>query len=173
MWNDHHQKVDRPILTKKQCMVKNIQRVIPNLDVYEALSKWVFHALGIQRWNDLLSTLKHPLFEPTENQTNMSQETYDSPPEHAQIFPSLNNPPIPPPCKSDVPQSPHPQTPPTPPNRPLPPRRTPPHPSPHRHNGGKNENSFGSQIIDSLQVLDLEPGVTRREVNVRYIFLAE
>ena len=29
-----------------------------------------------------------------------------------------------------------------------------------------------SQLTDSLRVLELEPGVTRREVNVRYIFLA-
>ena len=33
-------------------------------------------------------------------------------------------------------------------------------------------NSFGSQLNDSLQVLYLESGVTRREVNVRYRFLA-
>ena len=31
---------------------------------------------------------------------------------------------------------------------------------------------LGSQVTDLLRVLELEPGVTRREVNVRYRFLA-
>ena len=50
-------------------------------------------------------------------------------------------------------------------------RRTQPSPTPRR-NRGKYANNIESQLTDSLQVLELEPGVTRREVNVRYIFLA-
>ena len=33
-------------------------------------------------------------------------------------------------------------------------------------------NSIESQLTDSLRVLELDPGVTRREINVRYRFLA-
>ena len=33
-------------------------------------------------------------------------------------------------------------------------------------------NSIESQLTDSLRVLGLEPGVTGREINVRYRFLA-
>ena len=49
--------------------------------------------------------------------------------------------------------------------------RTQPSPPPCR-NQGNYVNSLGSQLTDLLRVLDLEPGVTRWEVNVRYIFLA-
>ena len=41
-----------------------------------------------------------------------------------------------------------------------------------RRNRGNYANSLGSQLTDSLRVLDLEPGVTRRAVNIRYRFLA-
>ena len=81
--------------------------------------------------------------------------------------------------ESDVPKSPHhrtssppPSPPSTPPNRSSsPPRWTQPSPSPRR-NQGNYANSIESQLTDSLRALELEPGVTRREVNVRYRFLA-
>ena len=44
-------------------------------------------------------------------------------------------------------------------------------PPPPRRNRGNYANRIESQLTDSLQVLDLEPGVTRREVNIRYRFL--
>ena len=62
VWSDHPCKVGRPILTNKQCILINIQRVIPDVDVYGSVSTWVFHALDTQHWNDVLKTLKHPSF---------------------------------------------------------------------------------------------------------------
>ena len=53
----------------------------------------------------------------------------------------------------------------------LSPRRTQPSPSP-RCNWRNYENSIESQLTDSLIVLGLEPGVTGREINVQYRFLA-
>ena len=40
-------------------MVRNIQIVIPEIDGTGLLSKWVFHAMDAQHWNDLMNTLKH------------------------------------------------------------------------------------------------------------------
>ena len=138
-----------------------------------------FHALDAQYWNDLLNTLQHPSFEPPENDPNKPQENYTPPPEQTRRYPAPTPPSTPPPRESDIPQSPYHQTsyppppspPSTPPNRSLPPRRTQPSPSPRR-NQGNYVNGMGSQLTYSLRVLALEPGVTRREVNVRYIFLA-
>ena len=65
-----------------------------------------------------------------------------------------------------------PVTPPTPPSRSSsPPRQTQPSPSPRR-NRRNYENNIESQLTDSLRILGLESGVTGREINVRYIFLA-
>ena len=73
----------------------------------------------------------------------------------------------------DVPKSPHyqtspplPSSPSTPPNRSSSPQsQTQPSPSPRR-NQGNYANSIESQLTDSLRVLELEPGVTRREIKV-------
>ena len=83
------------------------------------------------------------------------------------------------PVSANLPKSPHHQTyspTPSPPSThpkisSSPPRRTQPSPSPCRK-GGNYANSIESQLTDSLRVLELEPGVTRREINVQYIFFA-
>ena len=87
VWCDHPRKVGRPILTNKQCMVRNIRQVIPNVDVYGALSTWLFHVMDAQHWNDLLNTLRHPSFEPPENNPNTPQEKHEPPPEQTRRSP--------------------------------------------------------------------------------------
>ena len=64
VWCDHPCEVGWPILTNKQCMVRNIRQVISYVEANGALSTWRFHALESQNWNDLLNTIKHPSFEP-------------------------------------------------------------------------------------------------------------
>ena len=81
VWCDHPRKFGRPILTNNQYMVRNIQQVILNVDAYGAMSTWGFHTLDAQHWNDLLNTLRHPSFEPPENDPNTPQENYAPPPE--------------------------------------------------------------------------------------------
>ena len=71
---DHQRKAGRPILTNKQSMVRNIQQVIPNVDARGTMSTWGFHALDTQHWNDILITLRHPSFNPPENDPNKPQE---------------------------------------------------------------------------------------------------
>ena len=44
-WCDHPSKVGRPLLTNKQCIVRNIQIFIPEVDDDGTLASWVFHAL--------------------------------------------------------------------------------------------------------------------------------
>ena len=44
-WCDHPRKVGRPILTNKQCFVRNLQLVIPKVDDDGALASWGFNAL--------------------------------------------------------------------------------------------------------------------------------
>ena len=154
--------------------------MIPNVDAHGAMSSWGFHALDTQHWNDLLNTIRHPSFDPPENDPNKPQENYAPPPKQTRISSPPTPPSTPPHRESDVPKSPHhrtsspsPSPPSTPPNiSSSPPRRTHPSPSPRR-NHGKYANSIESQLTDSLRVLELEPGVTRREVNVRYRFLAQ
>ena len=63
-WCDHPRKVGRPILTNKQCIVQNIQLVIPEIDDDVTLASWGFHALDASFWNTLLRTLKHPENDP-------------------------------------------------------------------------------------------------------------
>ena len=43
-WCDHPRKVGRPILTNKQCIVQNLQLVIPEVNDDGALPSWVFRA---------------------------------------------------------------------------------------------------------------------------------
>ena len=45
---DHPHKVGRPLLTKKQSIVRNIQIVLPEVDRTGLLSKWGFHTLDAQ-----------------------------------------------------------------------------------------------------------------------------
>ena len=158
-------------------MVRNIQQVIPNVDAYRAISTWGSHALDTQHWNDLLNTLRHPSFEPPENNPNKPHKNYTPPPEQTRISPPPTPPSTLPPRESDVPKSPYHQTslpPPSPPsitpNRSSPPRRNQPSSSP-RCNQGNYANRLRIQLTDSLRIVDLELGVTRREVNVRYRFL--
>ena len=66
---------------------------------------------------------------------------------------------------------PSPNSPSSPPDRSVSRSRTETSPSPSS-NRGKYLSRLGSQLTDSLRVLELEPGVTRREVNVRYRFLS-
>ena len=69
-WCDHPCKVGRPILTNKQCIVRNIQLIIPEVDNDVTLASWVFHALDASFWNNLLITLKHPGNDPPESPPN-------------------------------------------------------------------------------------------------------
>ena len=71
-WCDHPRKVGRPILRNKQCIVRNLQLVIPEVDNNGDLASSGFHALDASLWNTLLSTLKHPGNNPTESPPNIS-----------------------------------------------------------------------------------------------------
>ena len=124
VWYDHQRIAGRPILNKKESMVRNIQQVILNVDAHGTMSTWGFHALDTQHWNDLLNTLQHPSFNPPENDLNKPQEDNVPPPKRTRRS-SIPTPPppTPPPCESDVPKSSHhrtsspPSPPSTPPNR--------------------------------------------------------
>ena len=105
VWCDHQRKSGQPILNNKQSMVRNIQQVIPNVDAHGTMSTWGFHALDTQHWNDLLNTLRHPLFNPPENDPNKPQEDNVPPPKQTRRS-SIPTPP-PPPRESDIPNSPH------------------------------------------------------------------
>ena len=41
-WYDHPHKVGRPLLTNKQCIVRNLQIVIPEVDDDGTLASWGF-----------------------------------------------------------------------------------------------------------------------------------
>ena len=71
-WCDHPRKVGRQLLTNKQCIVRNIQIVIPEVDDNGTLASWGFHALDTSFWNTLLRTLKHPGNDPPESPPNTS-----------------------------------------------------------------------------------------------------
>ena len=80
-WCDHPRKVVRPLLTNKQCIVKNLQIVIPEVDDDGTLASWGFHALDTSFWNKLLRTLKHPGNDPPESPPKTSfPQTNSSPP---------------------------------------------------------------------------------------------
>ena len=70
VWCDHQRKAGRPILTNKQSMARNIQQVIPNVDVHGTIPTWIFYAMDTQHWNDLLNTLQYPSFNLPENEPN-------------------------------------------------------------------------------------------------------
>ena len=74
VWCNHQRKAGRPILTNKQSMVRNIQKLIPNIDAHGTMTTWGCHALDTQHWNDLLNTLRYPSFNPPENDPNKPQE---------------------------------------------------------------------------------------------------
>ena len=69
-WCDHPRKVGRPILTNKQCIVQNIQLIIPEVDNDGALASWGFNVLDASFWNTLLRTLKHPGNDPPKSPPN-------------------------------------------------------------------------------------------------------
>ena len=71
-WCDHPRKVGRPLLTNKQCIVRNLQFVIPELNKNGTLASWGFHVLDFSFWNTLLRTMKHPVNDPTESPPNTS-----------------------------------------------------------------------------------------------------
>ena len=80
-WCDHPRKVGRPLLTNKQCIIRNLQLVIPEVDDDGTLVSWGFHALDTSFWNKLLRTLKHPGNDPPESPPNTSfPHTNSSPP---------------------------------------------------------------------------------------------
>ena len=66
-WCDYPRKVGRPLLTNKQCIVRNLQIVIPEVDDDGTLASWGFHALDTSFWNKILRTLKHPGNDPPES----------------------------------------------------------------------------------------------------------
>ena len=123
LWCDHQRKSGRPILTNKQSMVKNIQQVIPSVDSHGTISTWGFHAPGTQHSNDLLNNLRHPPFNPPENDPNKPQEDNAPPPKQTRRSSITTPPPTQPPHESDIPKSPHHRTsspPPLPLLQPLP-----------------------------------------------------
>ena len=80
-WCDHPRKVGRPLITKKKCIVKNLQIVIPEVDDDGTLASWGFHALDNSFWKKLLRTLKHPGNYPPESPPNTYfPQTNSSPP---------------------------------------------------------------------------------------------
>ena len=80
VWCDQPRKVGRPIIKNKQCIVRNLQIVIPEVDNDGALASWGFHALDASFWNTLLRTLKHPENNPTKSPPNTSfSQTNSSP----------------------------------------------------------------------------------------------
>ena len=79
-WCDHPRKVGRPLITNKQCIVQNLQLVIPEVDDDDTLASWGFHALDTSFWNTLLRTLKHPGNDPPKSPPNTSfTQTNSSP----------------------------------------------------------------------------------------------
>ena len=82
-WLGHPRKVGHHLLTNKQNMASNIRLVIPGVDRSGALSAWGFHALDTQHWHSKMNNLKHPSFEPPEDQPNTSHEDRDPPPDYA------------------------------------------------------------------------------------------
>ena len=92
-WCDHPRKVVRPLLTNKQSVVMNIQLVLPEVDGISLLSKWVFHALDAQHWNNLLKTLKHSSYESLEDSPN----NQEPPPPTSTRSPPSSTPPHTPP----------------------------------------------------------------------------
>ena len=122
VWCDHQRKSGLPILTNKQSMVRNIQQVIPNVDTHGTMSTWRFYALDTQHWNDLMNTLRHPSFNPPENDPNKPQEDNVPLPKQTQRSSIPTPSPTPPPRESDVPKSSHHRTSPPPPSliKPLP-----------------------------------------------------
>ena len=96
VWCDHQRKAGQPILTNKKSMVRNIQQVILNVDAHGTMSTWGFYALDTQHWNDLLNTLRHPLFNLTENDPNKPREDNVPPPKQTRRSSILTPPPTPP-----------------------------------------------------------------------------
>ena len=70
-WCDHLRKKRHPLLTNKQSIVMNIQLVLPEVNRRELLSKWGFHTLDAQHWNNLLNTLKHSSYEAPKDPPNL------------------------------------------------------------------------------------------------------
>ena len=86
-WCDHPWKVGRPILTNKQCIVRNLQLVIPEVDNDGTLAPWGFHALDASLWNTLLRTLKHPGKDSPKSPPNKYITQTNSSPNHNGIHP--------------------------------------------------------------------------------------
>ena len=146
VWCDHQCKAGRPILTNKNIMVRNIQQVIPNVDAHGTISTWGFHALDTQHWNDLLNTLRHPSFNPPENNPNKPQED-NAPPRKQTRRSSIPTPP-PPHLLAKATylrvQTIKPLPPPLPLLRPLP-------TDPPRHRGGLNPPPLHAAIRGTMQ----------------------
>ena len=89
-WCDHPRKVGRPLLTNKKSIVRNIQVVLPEVDRTGLISKWGFHTLDAQHWNDLLNSLKHSSHEAPQDSPNDQEPPL---PTSSRSFPSLTPPP--------------------------------------------------------------------------------
>ena len=147
-WYNHPRKVGRSLLTNKQCIVRNLQIFIPEVDDNGTLASWVFHALDTSFWNTLLRTLEHSGNDPPESPPNTS-------------FPQTN---------SSPPASPR-----EPPSPETPPYHTPPRsqpPSPHRGTENFDKSGIGYNLYYSFGVLGIEMVATVREVKNRYRKLA-
>ena len=177
--------------------MKNLWLVLPDVNDAGSLSTWGFHALDAKYWFLLLSILKHlsnqTLDNPLDGKEADGDETQPDP-YPPSTSPTCQAPPTQPPNSPTGtrstphltsrnngtsrglegfggPHSPHPPPPPSPPVQSPPRNYFPPSPPPHS-SSNYNERGVGINIQDSLGVLGLEMGVTVREVNVRYRFLA-
>ena len=86
-WWDHPHKAVRPILTNKQCIVRNLQLVIPEVNDDGNLASWGFHALDVSFWNTLLRKLKHPENNLTKSPPNTSFTQTNSSPNYNRSHP--------------------------------------------------------------------------------------
>ena len=180
----------------KDSLVQNLRRIIPGVDDAGSVSTWGFHALDETHWYFLLTNMKH-LYKMTPDHPQNEEEAYQDVP---QSTPSTPYPPWPhthsqPPHFPSEPSSPPPirsisgrvssgsegfgRS--RPFNSPSPssssPVQSPPINSPSSPPPCSIKNYDKRRVRinmrDSLGVLRLEMGVTVREVNVRYRFLAQ
>ena len=189
-WCDHPRKRGRPLLTHKMSLARNLRLIITEVDEGGALSSWGSHTLDTGHWNDLLATLKHPANTTPYDPPDMSASDADTSPSSNAESPPPSHPPPPspsPPLQPPPPRtsrdhrtsggteensrsSPSPPPPMTPPDRSRSDNFS--HSLPRNRNRNYDEGRVGINIRDSLGVMELEAGVTAREVQVRYRFLA-
>ena len=116
-WCDHPRKVGRPLLTNKQCIVRNLQLVIPEVDDDVTLVSWGFNALDTSFWNTLSRTLKHPGNNPPESPPNTYFPQNNSSPNYNENHPPPPASPLEPPSPETPPYYTHPRSQPPSPHR--------------------------------------------------------